>query len=62
MKVITAVESYVPSEKDICVFLAGGITNCPNWQNEVIEELFKGNNLFNDYISSDINKIISRLE
>ena len=41
MKVITAVESYVPSEKDICVFLAGGITNCPNWQNEVIEELRK---------------------
>lgn len=39
MKVITAPEYYEPHDKDISVFLAGGITNCPNWQNEVIKDL-----------------------
>jgi len=36
MKVITAVEDFIPAENDIKVFLAGGITNCPDWQSEVI--------------------------
>lgn len=41
MKVITAVEDYTPTEKDVCVFLAGGITNCWEWQDAVIKELQK---------------------
>lgn len=37
MKLITAIE---PLNIDgFSVFLAGGITNCPNWQKEVIEGL-----------------------
>lgn len=39
MKVITAPEYYEPHDKDITVFLAGGITNCPDWQSEVIKDL-----------------------
>ena len=39
MKVFTAVEDYYPEDNEICVFLAGGITNCPNWQKGVIERL-----------------------
>ena len=38
MKVITAPEQ-LDSNNYISVFLAGGITDCPNWQNEVIEYL-----------------------
>lgn len=41
MKIVTAVESYFPKESDVCVFLAGGITNCADWQKEVIFELQK---------------------
>lgn len=39
MKVITSPEKYEKNDYDICVFLAGGITNCPDWQKEVITEL-----------------------
>lgn len=39
MRVITAPDIYIPKEDDICCFLAGGITNCPNWQKEVIDDL-----------------------
>lgn len=39
MKIITAPEEYVKQSKDICVFLAGGITNCRDWQKEVIQWL-----------------------
>lgn len=39
MKVITAPEYYVPTREEITVFLAGGITNCENWQKEVIDYL-----------------------
>ena len=39
MKVITAPEYYAPKRTDICVFLAGGITNCENWQQKVIKYL-----------------------
>lgn len=45
MKVITAPEYYEPYDKDISVFLAGGITNCPDWQSEVIKDLNVNNNL-----------------
>lgn len=36
MKVITAPEYYSPKNDEVCVFLAGGITNCDDWQQEVI--------------------------
>lgn len=39
MRIITAPENYVKEPNDICVFLAGGITNCPDWQSEVLEKL-----------------------
>lgn len=39
MKVITAVEKYTPNYGDITVFLAGGITDCDNWQKKVIDYL-----------------------
>lgn len=41
MKIITAVEPYDRLDEDVCVFLAGGITNCPDWQGQVIEEAKK---------------------
>ena len=41
MKVITCPDEYTKSEKDIFCFLGGGITNCPNWQKEVINILQK---------------------
>jgi len=46
MQIVTAVENLLDSYKRPYVFLAGGITNCPGWQDVVIEELkddqFKG--------------------
>jgi hypothetical protein len=39
MKVITAPEKYIMQENEISVFLAGGITNCPDWQSNIIKEL-----------------------
>ena len=39
MKVIIAVEKYNRQENDVFCFLAGGITNCQEWQNKVIELL-----------------------
>ena len=39
MKVITAPEEYDRKDKDVICFLAGGITNCADWQQEVIKEL-----------------------
>lgn len=44
MRVIRAVDSYYRERNDICVFLAGGITNCPNWQDDVIQKLSKKQN------------------
>lgn len=41
MKVITAPEQYKKQEGDILLFLAGGISNCPDWQKEVISVLEK---------------------
>lgn len=40
MKVITAPELYVPQDYHVSCFLAGGITNCPDWQSEVIKQLY----------------------
>lgn len=39
MRVITAPEKYVLEDGEVSVFLAGGITNCPNWQKDIIERL-----------------------
>lgn len=39
MKIITAPEKYILEKGEISVFLAGGITDCPNWQNDIIERL-----------------------
>lgn len=39
MKVITAPQEYEREKSDILCFLAGGITNCPEWQKEVIKYL-----------------------
>ena len=38
MKIITAPEIYNDNNSIKC-FLAGGITNCPNWQEEVIKNI-----------------------
>lgn len=43
MRVITAPEKYIRQPNDITVFLAGGITNCWEWQDKVIELLEKEN-------------------
>lgn len=48
MKIITAPETYKYNESDIKVFLAGGITNCPDWQSKVINYL---NNIDFDLLS-----------
>ena len=46
MKIITAPEELVPTSEDcIKVFLAGGITGCPDWQKKVI-------GVINDYDKS----------
>lgn len=39
MKVITAPLDYIKKENEITCFLAGGITNCWEWQDEVIKTL-----------------------
>lgn len=39
MKVITAPEEYRLKNDEISVFLAGGITDCFNWQDDIIEIL-----------------------
>ena len=39
MKVITAPDVYQPADDEISVFLAGGICNCPDWQNDILVRL-----------------------
>lgn len=51
MKVITAPEIYVKQPGDVFVFLAGGITKCPDWQSEVIKNL--GNSFINKFDRND---------
>ena len=46
MRVITAPEPLNIKDDDVVVFLAGGITNCPNWQWDVIKLL---KDAVNDY-------------
>lgn len=39
MRVVTYPEKYERKEGDIAVFLGGGISDCPNWQEDVIDYL-----------------------
>ena len=39
VKVITAVEQYEKQPGEVTCFLAGGITDCGEWQDEVIKYL-----------------------
>ena len=42
MKLFTAVEDYMTTgdrKDDVSCFLAGGITNCPEWQDAVIKDI-----------------------
>ena len=41
MKVITAIEKFTEriDKNDVCCFLAGGITNCAEWQDAVLDLL-----------------------
>lgn len=39
MRIITAPNYYEPLPRDISVFLAGGITNCPDWQQKILKQL-----------------------
>lgn len=39
MRIITAPEAIEKKDNEKYVFLAGGITNCPDWQKDVIEYL-----------------------
>ena len=39
MKVITAPEKYDLKDGEVGIFLAGGITNCDNWQKDIIKRL-----------------------
>lgn len=41
MIVVTAPHLYIPKYDDITVFLAGGISGCRDWQQEVINNLFR---------------------
>ena len=52
MKVITAPEEYKLQDGEVSVFIAGGITNCHNWQVDVIKELEKelSLNIYNDLV------------
>jgi hypothetical protein len=38
-KVIVAPNPYTPKDNEISLFLGGGITDCPDWQSELIELL-----------------------
>ena len=39
MKYIEALETYEPKPGEVSLFLAGGITNCSDWQKKVVEAL-----------------------
>lgn len=41
MIVVTSPHLYIPKHDDITVFLAGGISGCRDWQQDVINNLFR---------------------
>ena len=51
MRVITAPEHYNPYDKDVTVFLAGGITNCHDWQKYVIDTIKNDYSVINDSLA-----------
>lgn len=51
MKVITAPEIYAKQPGDVFVFLAGGITKCPDWQSDAIKNL--GNSFTSRFDQND---------
>jgi len=55
MKVITSPEVYHQSDDEVSVFLAGGITNCHDWQSDVIAFLQKYNV---DDLHSRLDKLV----
>lgn len=67
--IITAPDEIYSREnfKNIKIFLAGGITNCPNWQLDVIEKLKhkRGITVYNprrkDFDITDVNAIETQI-
>lgn len=55
MRIITAPNHYHYNKGDIRCFLAGGITNCPDWQSEVISCLQKEENKKN---GTDLSRLV----
>lgn len=51
MIVVTAPHLYIPKHDEITVFLAGGITGCPDWQKEVIDQLY-------GFVGRDDNQVV----
>lgn len=51
MIVVTAPHLYIPKLDEITVFLAGGITGCPDWQKEVIDQLY-------GFVGRDDNQVV----
>lgn len=47
MKIITAPDKGCPDDRYYSVFLAGGITGCTNWQEQVISELIHLSDYYN---------------
>ena len=54
MKIITAPEEYSLQSDEIGCFLAGGITDCPNWQVEVISNFKK----YDQKFSNELNGLV----
>lgn len=50
MRIITAPDPLDIKDNDVVVFLAGGITNCPNWQKEVIDLLQRSVNRYSNLV------------
>lgn len=53
MRIIVAPESYTLSSDEVSCFLAGGITGCAVWQEEVIEQLKRL-----EEIDEDLNRLV----
>ena len=54
MQIIIAPEAFQKKENQIGIFLAGGITNCSEWQNEVIKCL----NDMSKYVEDGLEKLV----
>lgn len=54
MQIVTAPEAFQKKNSQIGVFLAGGITNCSEWQSEVIECLIN----LSKYVEDNLENLI----